>query len=231
MSIDKLFGNLASSSAAKGALGGVAGGALASMLIHPKARKKLTKTAVKVGGAAALAGVGYYAYNQWQKKKQSATIQPSAPAPATPQAIPSAQTPPTTQAQAIDFTQAVPSVDTALAMKLIKAMISAAGADGQIDSTEMNTLMDALQTAQLTPEENAELMQDLNNPPTVEAIAALAVSTEEAAELYGAAMNAIDPDTPAEVFYLKRLATALQLDPGLVESLHQTESQLLNTEA
>ena len=58
MSINKLFDTLANSSTAKGALGGVAGGALASMLIHPKARKKLGKTAVKVGGAAALAGVG-----------------------------------------------------------------------------------------------------------------------------------------------------------------------------
>ena len=116
-------------------------------------------------------------------------------------------------------------------MKLIKAMISAAGADGNIDSAEMDTLMQALQSATLSPAENAELMRDLNSPPTVEAIAALATSQEEAAELYGAAMNAIDPDTPAEVFYLKRLATALQLDPGLVESLHQTERAILDTTA
>ncbi len=50
-------------------------------------------------------------------------------------------------------------------------------------------------------------------------MAALAETPEEAAEIYGAALAAIDPDTVAEKFFLRQLASALKLDPALVSEI------------
>jgi uncharacterized membrane protein YebE (DUF533 family) len=48
----------------------------------------------------------------------------------------------------------------------------------------------------------------------------LAANPEEASELYAASITAIDPDTPAENMYLRRLARALQLEASLVRQIH-----------
>ena len=60
------------------ATGGVAGG-LAGILLGGKTSKKLAKGAVKLGGTAALAGLAYKVYNDWQASKTAA---PAAEAPA-----------------------------------------------------------------------------------------------------------------------------------------------------
>ena len=59
------------------ATGGVAGG-LAGILLGGKTSKKMAKGAVKLGGTAALAGLAYKAYTQWQASKGQA---PQAEAP------------------------------------------------------------------------------------------------------------------------------------------------------
>ena len=59
------------------ATGGVAGG-LAGILLGGKTSKKMAKGAVKLGGTAALAGLAYKAYTQWQASKNQA---PQAEAP------------------------------------------------------------------------------------------------------------------------------------------------------
>ena len=62
-----MLGSLLGSPGSQGALGGAASGALVSLLMNGKARKKIQKHAVKVGGMAAVAGLGYYAYRKWQQ--------------------------------------------------------------------------------------------------------------------------------------------------------------------
>ncbi len=98
-------------------------------------------------------------------------------------------------------------------------MMAAAHADGNADDSEMQTLFEAMEQADLTPAEKAELTSALNHPPTLERIAESVQTPEEAAEVYGAACCAIDPDTPAETFFLRRLAGALQLDPELAGAI------------
>jgi uncharacterized membrane protein YebE (DUF533 family) len=200
----------------QGALGGAASGALVSLLLNEKARKKLSKSAPKVGGAAALAGLGYYAYQQWQRSRASAPA--AAPAPALPTSPP--PLPPDFGAAAAEV-----RVSSDLPLKLVLAMIAAAAADGKIDDAEMDALMNAIDQAPLEPDEKSRLTAALNDPPTVEGLASLASDEEEASELYAAALATIEVDTPAEDFFLRRLAKALALDPGLVESLHRSLEQ------
>jgi uncharacterized membrane protein YebE (DUF533 family) len=44
----------------------------------------------------------------------------------------------------------------------------------------------------------------------------------EACELYGAALSAIEVDTPTEQLFLRRFATALKLDDDLVATICET---------
>ena len=208
MPIDKLFSNLLESPSAKGAVSGAASGALVSMLMNKKMRRKIGGSAAALGGAAALAGVGYFAYQKWKQHKPGTGTAPSALTEPGPVALPA---PPLSLP---------PGVSDPLAMKMVKAMIAAAHSDGNVDEAEMARLEEAVHEAGLTPTQDAELMDALNTPPDVESLARLAASPEEAAEIYGAALAAIDPDTVSERFFLRRLARALALDAGLVETLH-----------
>jgi uncharacterized membrane protein YebE (DUF533 family) len=72
------------------------------------------------------------------------------------------------------------------------------------------------------PAEKARLTSALNAPPTVERIAGLANGPEEASEIYGAALTAIDLDSPSEHLFLRRLASSLKLDDQLVNTVHET---------
>lgn len=204
-----LLGGLLSAPGTQGALGGAASGALVSLLMNGKSRKKLQKHAVKLGGMAAVAGIGYYAYQKWQQKN---AVEPP-PLPAA--ALPAPQT------TALVEPPPVP-VPVELPLKMVLAMIAAAAADGSIDSVEMGALANAIDDAPVTPDEKAQLSAALNQPPTVEAVAALAANPEEASEIYGAALTAIDLDMPSEHLFLRRLSRALELDDGLVASLHET---------
>lgn len=199
-------------------MSGAASGALVSLLMNKKARKKMGSGALKLGGAAAVAGAGYYAYKKWQQHQAtSAYNQNAGLAPATDvQQQPASPEAPATPPAAAP----APVVNDALAMTMLEAMIAAASSDGHIDDAEMDTLMQAIDNAGLTAEENARLTATLNNPPAVEAIAAKVRSEEEAAEIYGAAVSAIHVDTPAENFFLRRLARALNLNPSLTGYLN-----------
>ncbi len=200
-----LLDGLLKSPSAKGALGGAASGALVALLMNKKARKAIGSTAVKAGGAAALAGLGYYAYRKWQENQARGVV--PAPPPA----------PPSLEAAAHEV-----RTSDALAEKMILSMIAATGADGGIDEREMGILLRAVEEADIPPAAKARLTGALNQPPTVESVAALASGPEEASELYGAALAAIEPDTPAEHLFLRRFANALKLGPDLVASIHAT---------
>lgn len=213
-----LLGGLLGAPAAQGALGGAASGALVAMLMNGKARKKLQKHAVKLGGIAAVAGIGYYAYRKWQAGRQDTP--PPIPPSVLPAPQPAALPPPAPEAPA-PATGAIP-VSAEVPMKMVLAMIAAAAADGSIDAVEMNALATAIDEAPVSADEKARLSAALNHPPTVEAVASLAANPEEASEIYGAALTAIDLDTPSEQLFLRRLARALDLDETLVATLHDT---------
>ncbi len=104
---------------------------------------------------------------------------------------------------------------------LVRAMISAAKADGQIDRAEMQNIIGRIDDGGVTDAERAFVMGELAAPLDVAALAADARTPAQAAEVYAASLIAIDVDSDAERAYLRTLAEALRLDPETVAQLHQ----------
>lgn len=113
---------------------------------------------------------------------------------------------------------AVGATTEANARLMIRAMIQAAKADGEIDGEERRKILNHLSEA--TEDEIAFVEAVLDAPADP---AALAADTNEAmrAQVYSASLMAISVDTEAERAYLRNLAQALRLDDAVVADLHR----------
>jgi uncharacterized membrane protein YebE (DUF533 family) len=198
------------------ATGGVAGG-LAGILLGGKTSKKMAKGALKVGGTAALAGLAYKAYTQWQASKNAA-----------PQAEPPPMKDITPKPQGTPFLPSVSQQRDTMSLAILKAMIAAAKADGHIDAAEQQRIFGKLDELDLDTEEKAFVIDELRKPLDIDAVVAAATTPEQALEIYAASVLAIDPDDPAEQAYLAMLASRLKLDPGLK---HAVEKEAAKTVA
>ena len=191
---------------------GMAAGGLAAVLLGTKPGRKLATVAVKVGGAAALAGLAYKAWNDWQAAKQ---------APADPAQPMKDITP----AQGLLTPPSEIGSDASLAV--LRAMIAAAKSDGHIDETEKAGILGRLDGLELDSEARAFVMAELDKPLDIEAVVAAATTPEMAVEIYAASVLAIDPGDPAERAYLAMLAARLKLDPGLTDNIEREAAKVL----
>lgn len=219
---NRLLGGLFSDALGRGAVGGVAGGLLGSVLVNKRARKALGGSAMKLGGAAALAGLAYYAYQNMQKGAAGAA--PPPPPPPAGRAAPPPP-PPAEAAAAAAPPEFLPPPERGddcddLARTMIHAMIAAAHADGRIDGEELKAVLDAVEREDIDAGQRSEILRLLNAPPTADDIAALADTPAHAMELYTASLATTGGDTPAEQAYLALLARKLRLEPGFVASVH-----------
>lgn len=108
--------------------------------------------------------------------------------------------------------------DEATAAAMIRAIGQAVRADGQIDEAEQRALQEIMGDAD-TPEDQQAIRNALSEPLDPEGLA-IDVPVGHEAEVYAAALTAIDPDAPTERAYLQRFAAALRMDPGEVARLH-----------
>jgi len=97
------------------------------------------------------------------------------------------------------------------AVLLIRAMIAAAHADGELDAQERGRILDRLQALDLSDEEQTFLQRELQTPRSAEDIAA-AAGPGLAPEVYAASLLAVEVDTPEEAAYMQRLQGLLGLD-------------------
>ena len=202
-----------SSETIKGLAGGAAGGGLAAILLGSKGGRKMMTTAVKVGGTAVLGGLAYRAWQSWQNQKLGeASPTPLAMKDVTPASEPQ------------KFLAKLATDDASFA--IVRAMISAAKADGHIDAGEQEKIFGRLDALNLDTEAKAFVMDELRNPLNIDAVIASATSPELAVEIYAASVVTIDPDDPAEQAYLAMLSSRLKLDPGLKAKVDQ-EARLL----
>lgn len=102
---------------------------------------------------------------------------------------------------------------------MIRAMIMAAKADGEIDAEERTKILDKLNDA--SDEEIAFVQAELDAPVDPMALAKDA-GTSAAAQVYAAALMAISVDTDAEKTFLMGLAQSLMLDPAKQAEIHQS---------
>ncbi|MFN4056731.1 MAG: tellurite resistance TerB family protein [Roseinatronobacter sp.] len=179
--------------------GAVAGGVLGMLAGNKRARKFVSKsagTALTIGGLAAVAAIGYTA---WQRSRG--------------QNVAPMQLPPA------DSGFPVAGTDDTLARGILVAMIQGAKADGHIDAQEHARIFAQIDQFGLDADAKAFVMDELAAPLTVARIAAYAKTPEAAAELYAATLLAMDPDTAEERNFLTRLQGALDLDPALAAQI------------
>jgi uncharacterized membrane protein YebE (DUF533 family) len=106
---------------------------------------------------------------------------------------------------------------------IIKAMINAAKADGQIGQDEVQRLLGKLGEAGLDQKTRDFVQAEMNKPmDTDELVAAGKGNPQLAAQLYAASLLGIEVDTPGERAYLEDLANKLGLVPQAVANLETT---------
>ena len=109
--------------------------------------------------------------------------------------------------------------DDASAELLLRAMINAAKADGQIDGTEMNNILTKLDEAGASQETKDFVLAEMRRPLDLDSLVADVTSPGLAAAVYAASTMAIKVDTPAEQNYLSQLASRLGISSGVRTSL------------
>lgn len=190
--------------------GALAGG-LAGLLTGSKQMRELAGTALQVGAVAAIGGLAYKAYQNYQQGKP---VVPQSIRTALGDMLGSGQTAAPTGAE-VEAWNPAPSRNDAVARLLLRTMVAAAVADGHLDTLEYGRLRQHLLEGGFDEEEQLLLSQSIMRPPGIDELAAEATTPALRAEVYTAARLAVDPDTPAERRWLDDLAHALQLDEKL----------------
>ncbi len=177
--------------------GAIAASALA-VLLGTGAGRKLTGTTLKLGSLAAIGGVAYKAFQDWQKQQPG---------------------------QVADDSKPVNELSGAEAEKrsnaLLKAMIASAKADGHIDDKEKAAITQHATKLGLTDAVASMLTEELDKPLDVNDIAAGADTPEAAAEIYLVSRLVLDMDNDDERQYLEKLASALKIAPDLIAQLEK----------
>lgn len=195
---------------------GAAAGGLAALLLGGAKPKKLAKNALKVGGAALVGGLAYKAWRDWQANKAPAQPAENTPivAPADPAFMPEGD-----------------DQRRSLARSLMRAMITAAKADGHVTPAEQQRILSQLEALEINQSDHAFIREELAAPLDVEAVVRDAATPELAAELYTASLLAIDTKGAAEKAYLSLLAARLGLDADLVAHIHANTETAQITQA
>lgn len=192
--------------------GALAAGAVA-LLFGNKRTKKFSGKALKLGGTAALGGLAYKVFTDWQAQQRQA-----------------GETRPTDTGTPNRGVVADDAVGTPIdelpggeaetrSEAIVQAMIMAARADGHVDDRERQRITERIEALDLQRDVTEFLFAELGRPVDAARVAGLADSPEAAAEIYLASAMVIENDTPEERRYLDALARALELDPQVATRL------------
>ncbi|MEZ5812712.1 MAG: tellurite resistance TerB family protein [Rhizobiaceae bacterium] len=192
----------------------IATGAIALALLGTGPGRAITGSALKIGGLAAVAGLAYKAYQNYQQ---------GGDAPDERKTLDGEILPPPENTSF--HPSHAPQGEAEFALTLIRAMIAAAHADGHVDDAERGRIADRLRLAGIDDEAGAFLRHELENPIDVGDLAAAAATDAQKVELYTASRLAIEPDSRAERGYLDLLAGRLKLPEALVDHIEATVSE------
>jgi uncharacterized membrane protein YebE (DUF533 family) len=189
----------------------------------------LTGSRRRSGGSlrnmAGIAGLGYLAYKAYDKYQQSQSGRPQGAGSSQGGGGPSlgdrlagllggGDEQSQAQAQAAEA-----AIDDQHALLLIRAMIAAAYADGEITPDERGRILGRLDEAGADAEERRVVEQEIANPKSMDAIVRDVKDQETAEQVYLASLLAIEPDSQAERSYLDYLAARLNLSADEVKEL------------
>lgn len=172
---------------------GTAIAAVAAVLLGTKGGRTFTKTAVKVGGIAAIGGVAFKAYKNWKGNAASGT--------------------PINELEHSDAEER--------SLLLLQAMVAAANADGHIDEQEQAVIKQEILNMHLPEALLATIEEIVQNPLGAEELAKQVSTDAEASEVYLTSRLFIDNNSDEkEKSYLQALISALNLAPELVTELN-----------
>ena len=187
----------------------------------PRMVRKLMRPGVGTGTTAVLGmgaiGLAFAAFEHFSQKKASGP--PPPPGPAGPPRVSSGPPPPPGMSGAAP--PPPPPVPTAPASEqtrqknallLIRAMIAAAHADGQLDEKERSSILSQVEEAGLGEEERRFMLQELDHPSRMDSLLPAGLTPGLREQVYAASLLAIEVDSQAERDYLDRLAQRLGLD-------------------
>ena len=173
--------------------GGAALGGILSMILGRSGGASLAK----LGSLAVLGNLAYQAYQNYQKSQQSSQ--------------------PKISENAFDVLNSSSHVDAG--ELILRTMIAAAAADGEITEDEKQTIANE---AGNNPELAQWLAQEIQNPISINEIARLVgKDTALASNVYLAARLVSKDLSRKEIIFLADLAQALGLDDALVEQLEK----------
>ena len=190
----------------------LATGAIVAVLLGTGTGRAIGASALKLGGMAAIAGLGYQAWKNYQAGKT-----PDASGAA---AEPEMLSPPSESGFSAEPSQ----IKGDFALALVRIMIAAARADGHVDEAERARIHEKLALSGLGDDALAFMDEELSKPVDLDGIIATAGTEAEKIELFTAARLAIEPDTRAERGFLDLLAGRLGLADPLVDHIEATVS-------
>ena len=175
----------------KGLAGGALAGGLTGLLAGTKTGRKLGKNALIYGGTALVGGLAYKAWRDYKDGKPASDSAASA-------ATVGGETKPLVPPSDSAFLPSTEQQEDELGRALVRAMIGAAKADGQIDPDERQRIEDQVTALGLDNSIRSFVHEELAGPLDIDAIVAPAVCEEPAAEIYAASLMAIDRTRAAE---------------------------------
>ena len=176
-------------------VGAAASGVLA-LLVGTESGRKAIAPIAKIGSVAALGGLAYKMYTEWQKSQGSQA-----------------------KATALSDLSGQDSADRSL--NVVRAMIAAAKADGVIDENENQLITQQIDSSDLNDATSAFLMNEVQQPVDAKRIADSVASMEQAVEIYLASLLVTGQQTESEKTYLEQLCGALNLEPALARQLER----------
>ena len=166
----------------------LAAGALAAVLLGTGTGRKITGSALKIGGMAAVAGLAYKAYQNYRNGDQPGAAQTSAE----PELLPPPADTPFDPAQA-------PQGEAEFALVIVRAMIAAARADGHIDEAERGRIADRLRLSGIGEEAEEFLLTQLSKPLDLDPLIDAANTEAQQLAVYTASRLAVEPQTRAHL--------------------------------
>lgn len=224
LELNRMLQGLSSSGVTSGLVGGLAGG-LATSALTGKRGRRVAKTVLQVGGIAAAGGLAFKAYQAYRDRNQMGTAGSGTGGDGS-------GTNPWRGLASTRFRSLAQGIGTPDdRLLVVRAMIAAALADGQLDGSERERIFQQLDQLGLSDQASGLLVEELRNPLSLEGLVEIVPDAEAAIEVYAASVLTIDQEKPEGQEYLDRLATALALPWELRAEVHaklaETENQMI----
>ncbi|MEE9351292.1 MAG: tellurite resistance TerB family protein [Thiotrichaceae bacterium] len=188
--------------------GALAAGALA-LLLGTGAGRKLTGSALKIGSLAAVGGIAYKTWQNWQEEQAKKVADEAEAAQKVEVNL--------TKALTVDKLEGDEAEERS--QILIKAMMAAAKSDGKIDDAETEALNKQIKKLGLGSSIEDVFKAGMVTPLSAKSVAKMADNKEIAAEIYIVSMMVTDNDNNQERSYMSSLADALELPIDVVHEL------------